>query len=178
MSNRKASSLIFLDTSAFVPLLDCQHPLNSRLIQHLKSRNASVEIDAIVLSEFLVGVGSDVDKDVLIDKYTRQFRVPSFDAAAAKVCAELFKLLKSKGQIPKSATDRQITKVDIMIMASAIVSRATEFVFEDKHFAHYPQHFPTDICGFPMPTFIRASDLPDVFVQQELEGLQQEDSSK
>lgn len=173
MSNRKATCLVFLDTSAFVPLLDSQNDLNARLVQHLKSLNASVEIDAIVLSEYLVGVTDGVDKDALIDTCTRQFRVPSFDAVAAKLCAELFKILKSKGQIPKASSERQITKVDIMIMASAIVSRANEFVFEDKHFVNYPQYLPTDICGFPIPTFVRASTLPDVVVQQELEGFQQ-----
>lgn len=174
MSNHKVKCLIFLDTSAFVPLLDSQNSLNARIVQHLKSQNACIAIDSIVLSEYLAGVADNIDKDALVDKCSRQFQITSFDTVAAKVCAELFKILKSKGQIPRASTERQITKVDIMIMASAIVSHAKEFIFEDKHFANYPQYLPTNICGFQIPTFIRVSKLPDILVQQMLEGFQQE----
>ena len=76
--------------------------------------------------------------------------------------------LKGKGQIPKTPTKRQLTKVDVMIMASAIVSGASEFIFEDGHFANYPALFPEFVCGRPLPSVVRASNLPSVAIQENL----------
>lgn len=53
-------------------------------------------------------------------------------------------------------------------------NRASEFVFEDKHFAQYPTYLLGDICGFSLPKFTRLSDLPDVMVQTEIPGLDTE----
>lgn len=171
MSTRKPSTSVFLDTSAFIPMLLGSHKLHRKLHQHLKSINASIGIDAVVLSEYLVGLNDSVDKDKLIETLTKEFKVSSFDPRVAKVCAELFRILKAKGLIPSTPTERQITKVDIMIMASAIVCRAHEFIFEDKHFTAYPEALPESICGYSLPKFVRISKLPDVLVQTSFEEI-------
>lgn len=54
------------------------------------------------------------------------------------------------------------------IMASAIVSGASEFIFEDGHFANYPALLPDSVCGRPLPSFVRVSKLPSVAVQENL----------
>lgn len=168
MSTRRTSISAFLDTSAFIPLLDEANVLHAKLVQHLSAAKAFVGIDTVVLSEFLVGMADAFEREAVAEKCTRQFRVYSFDTQTAVVCAELFKILKGKGQIPKTPTKRQLTKVDVMIMASAIVSGASEFIFEDGHFANYPALFPEFVCGRPLPSFVRASNLPSVAVQENL----------
>lgn len=168
MASRKFSSLSFLDTSSLIPLLDTNRQYHDRLVQHLTHEKSFVCIDTVVLSEFLVGLGDNPDRENIVEKCTKQFRVHSFDARTAVVCAEIFKVLKSKGQIPRSSTDRQITKVDIMIMASSIVCGADEFIFEDNHFSSYSKLLPDVICGFKIPSFIRLCNLPCIEVQDDL----------
>ena len=116
MSTRRTSISAFLDTSAFIPLLDEANVLHAKLVQHLSAAKAFVGIDTVVLSEFLVGMADAFEREAIAEKCTRQFRVYSFDTQTAVVCAELFKILKGKGQIPKTPTKRQLTKVDVMIM--------------------------------------------------------------
>jgi len=168
MSVRRTSVSVFLDTSAFIPLLDEGNVLHSKLMQHLSSTKAFVGIDTVVLSEFLAGLADAADRESAVEQCTKQFRVYSFDTQTAVVCAELFNILKAKGQIPKTPTKRQLTKVDVMIMASAIVSGTSEFIFEDGHFANYPVLLPDPICGRPLPSFVRISELPSVVVQENL----------
>lgn len=168
MPTRRTTISVFLDTSAFIPLLDENNLLHTKLVQHLSMAKAFVGIDTIVLSEFLVGMADVSEREAVAEKCTKQFRVCSFDTQTAVVCAELFKILKGKGQISKTPTKRQLTKVDIMIMASAIVSGASEFIFEDGHFANYPTLLPDSVCGRPLPSFVRVSKLPSVSVQENL----------
>lgn len=173
MSARKFVQSAYLDSSAFIPLIDASNSLHNKIVNHLKETQLFPGIDTVVLSEVLAGVDGSVDRDELVEIYTRQFRVPSFDAQAAKVSAEIFRLLKSAGQIPRGkGMERQVTKADIMIVATAIVNSAAEFIYEDKHFKRYPELLPEKICGFPLPKFTRASDLPDVLVQTEMAGLE------
>lgn len=171
MSSRKPIGSIYLDSSAFIPLLEASHALHNKAVAYVKATGALLGIDAVVLSEVLAGCDPGIDRDALAERYTRQFRVPSFDARAARVCSELFRILKAAGQIPPKGQERQITKADLMILATVMTNRASEFVFEDKHFAQYPSHLPGEICGFAMPKFTRLSDLPDVAVQTEIPGL-------
>ena len=168
MPTRRTTISVFLDTSAFIPLLDENNLLHTKQVQHLSTAKAFVGIDTIVLSEFLVGMADVSEREAVAEKCTKQFRVCSFDTQTAVVCAELFKILKGKGQISKTPTKRQLTKVDIMIMASAIVSGANEFIFEDGHFANYPTLLPDSVCGRPLPSFVRVSKLPSVSVQENL----------
>lgn len=174
MSARKPIGSIYLDSSAFIPLLETTHTLHNKAVVYLKTRGALPSIDAVVLSEVLAGCDPSIDRDALAEKYTKQFRVPSFDARAARVCSELFRILKAAGQIPSKKQERQITKADLMILATVMTNRASEFVFEDKHFAQYPTYLSGDICGFALPKFTRLSDLPDVMVQTEIPGLDTE----
>lgn len=168
MSTRRTLISAFLDTSAFIPLLDEDNGLHARLVQHLSVPGAFVGIDTVVLSEFLVGMANAAEREAVAEKCARQFRVYSFDAQTAVVCAELFRILKGKGQVPKTPTRRQLTKVDVMIMASAIVSGASEFVFEDGHFANYPELLPESVCGRPLPLFVRVSEIPSMAIQENL----------
>ena len=168
MSTRRNSTSVFLDTSAFIPLLDEDNVLHAKLVQHLSVKKAFVGIDTVVLSEFLVGLVDASERETVAEKCAKQFRVYSFDMQTAVVCAELFRILKAKGQIPKTPSKRQVTKVDVMIMASAIVSGASEFVFEDGHFANYPTLLPDSVCGRLIPSFVRISKLPAVVIQEEL----------
>lgn len=168
MSSRKISNTALLDTSAFIPLLDPDNPFNERLANHLKQTNALLCIDTIVLSEFLVKDDNGSDLDALADKFTKQFRVFSFDARTAVVCSRIFSILKSRGQVPRAGTARQITKVDIMVVSSAIVNRVDEFIFADNHFKSILQHIPDPLCGFKLPSFISLDDLPPVLVQDDL----------
>lgn len=168
MTGRKTSTSVFLDSSAFIPMLNRGTPLSDRLVQHLEDINASVCIDTVVLSEYLVVFADSSLAEETTQKLTRQFRIHSFDARSALVCAELFKLLKAKGQIPKTPTDKQLTKVDVMILASAIVAGVDEFIFEDRYFANCSTLLPNPICGFKLPAFVRLRNLPPVAVQTEL----------
>ena len=168
MSMRRNSASAFLDTSAFIPLLDEHNALHAKLHQHLSAANALVGIDTIVLSEFLAGLDDATSLEAVAEKCAKQFRVHSFDMQSAIVCAKLFRILKANGQIPKTPTRRQLTKVDIMVMASAIVSGADEFVFEVGHFSNYPALLPASICGHSLPSFVRISELPAVTVQEDL----------
>lgn len=171
MSMRKTSISVFLDTSAFIPLLDKTNMFHAKLMQHMSAVKALVGIDTIVLSEFLAGLADVSKREVVAEKCAKQFRIYSFDTQAAVVCAELFEILKAKGQIPKTPTKRQLTKVDVMIMASAIVSGASEFIFEDGHFANYPSLLPASILGRSLPSFVRVSELSDMTTQENLPGL-------
>lgn len=158
----------FLDSSAFFPLLERDNPLHARLMQHILGKKAVVCIDTIVLSEYLVGIADSSRAEEIAENFAKQFRIHSFDARTAVVCAELFKILKAKGQIPKKPTDRQLKKVDVMIMASAIVSGVDEFIFGDRYFANVTDLLPNPICGFKLPTFLRLNTLPRAAVQTEL----------
>ena len=169
MATRKTQTTVFLESSVLIPLLESGNPVHSRVLSHLTSQNALVAIDTIVLSEYLAGLNDSIDKNEVVERFARQFRVHTFDASTAIVCAELFRILKSKGMIPKQKSDRQVTKADIMIMASAIVSGVDEFLFEDGHFSSYLRAFPSDICGHKIPSFIRAQDLPPEIVQEKLD---------
>ncbi len=168
MSTRKTSTSVFFDTSAFIPLLDEDNVLHAKILQHLSEGKAFISIDTVVLSEFLAGLADASERETVAEKCSKQFRVHSFDMQTALVCAELFRILKAKGQIPKTPTKRQLTKIDVMIMASAIVSGASEFVFEDGHFANYPALLPDSVCGRSIPSFVRVSRLPAVAVQENL----------
>lgn len=168
MATRKTQMSVFVESSALIPMLDSENALQKRIVAHLSAQNALISIDTVVLSEYLAGLGESVDKSEVVERLSRQFRVHTFDAHSATVCAEVFKTLKDKGQIPRNRSERQITKADIMIMASAIVSGAAEFLFNDGHFAAYPAFLPSDICGHKLPTFVRAEDLPPEVVQGDL----------
>lgn len=177
MPVHRTSISVFLDTSAFIPLLDEANVLHAKLVQHMSSMKAFVGIDTIVLSEFLTGLADESGREVVAEKCAKQFRVYAFDAQTSIVCAELFRILKAKGQIPKASTKRQLTKVDVMIMASAIVSGASEFIFEDGHFANYPALLPDSICGRSLPSFVRVSKLPDVAIQENLPAFDRSSAS-
>lgn len=167
MATRKTKTSVFLESSVLIPLLESTHPLQSRILSHLTNQNAAVAIDTVVLSEYLAGLNESINKNEVVERFAKQFRVHTFDASTAIVCAELFSILKSKGMIPKQKSDRQVTKADIMIMASAIASGVDEFLFEDGHFSSYPHVLPADICGHKIPSFIRAQDLPPEIVQEK-----------
>lgn len=169
MAARKTQTAVFLESSVLIPLLESGNSLQPRILSHLTSQNAAVAIDTVVLSEYLAGLDQTIDKNDVVERLAKQFRIHTFDASTAIVCAELFRLLKSKGMIPKQKSDRQVTKADIMIMASAIVSGVDEFMFEDGHFSSYPDILPTDICGHKIPSFVRAQDIPPGIVQDKLE---------
>ena len=111
MPTRRTTISVFLDTSAFIPLLDENNLLHTKLVQHLSTAKAFVGIDTIVLSEFLVGMADVSEREAVAEKCTKQFRVCSFDTQTAVVCAELFKILKGKGQISKTPTKRQLTRL-------------------------------------------------------------------
>ena len=167
-SVRKTNVSAFLDTSAFIPLLDKTNALHVRLVRHVSATRILVGIDTVVLSEFLAGLADTTVRETAAETCAKQFRVHSFNAQTAIVCAELFGILKAKGQIPKTPTKRQLTKVDVMVMASAIVSGATEFIFEDGHFESYSKLLPGSVCGRALPSFVRVSELPCVPTQAGL----------
>lgn len=162
------SPVALLDTSAFIHLLGSDKPLHRKIIGHLTQDGLMPCIDAVVLSEYLAGLADTVDVKGLIERFTKQFGTYSFDARTAEVSAAIFRILKKSGQIPSAGSERQITKVDIMIIASAMVNSVKELLFEDRHYLHYEQFLPTTICGYAKPKFVRASLLPDVITQSEL----------
>lgn len=162
------SPIALLDTSAFIHLLGSDKPLHLKIVNHLTQSGLAPCIDAVVLSEYLAGLSERTDAKSLIEMFTKQFGVYSFDARTAEVSAAIFRILKQAGQIPVERSERQITKVDIMIIASAMVNSVKELLFEDRHYLHYGQFLPSTICGYAKPDFVRASLLPDVVTQTEL----------
>lgn len=172
MSARKSAKTVYLDTSAFIPLVEASHKLHKRVEAYLLSLEAYQAIDVVVLSEYLAGCDQNADRDFLVAKYTRQFRVPSFDARSAKVCSELFRILKSAGRIPRKGEERQITKADLMILADAIVNGADEFIFNDKYFLLYLDVLPKAVCNYPLPKFTKLSEVSDILVQPQMPGFE------
>ena len=172
MATVKPSTTIFLDSSALIPLLESTHVHHQRLVQYLKSQNASrtTYIDAVVLSEYLVGADAKANRDEIVKELTRQFNVVSFDSVSAKVCSELFRVLDAKGQVPKAKSKRQIAKADLMIFSSAIVSRAAVIISGDGDFSAYHAQLPDSICGYKIPALQKISELPEVVLQADLTG--------
>ena len=168
MSSSKPQKVVFVETSALIPMLGQESTIQARILQYIKTGKATVCIDTIVLSEFLAGTDKSEDKNEITERLSKQFRINTFDTHTAMVCSEIFRILKSKGQIPKPKSKRQITKADIMIMASAIVSGANEFMFCDGDFKAYQKFLPQDIYKHKTPTFIRAQDLPPQIIQDDL----------
>ena len=177
MSARKAIGSIHFDSSAFIPLVTSSYPSHGKILAYVRNVNADLSIDTVVLSEVLAGSNLSGDRELLARKYSKQFRVFPFDTRASVVCAELFRTLKDAGQIPRPKTERQITKADLMILATAMTNGVTEFLFEDKHFSQYPNFFGKTICGYPLPVFKRLSELPDILEQQEIPGLEVQEAS-
>ena len=124
-------------------------------------------IDAVVLSEFLV-VPTQEGAEAFLKSCRKQFLIHPFDVLASRICAELFKLLLDKSQVPRPQTDRQTTKVDAMILSSAIAAGADEFLFGDGCFSIWQPILPGQFCGCPLPKFVRIFDLPQVQVQSVL----------
>ena len=67
MPTRRTTISVFLDTSAFIPLLDENNLLHTKLVQHLSTAKAFVGIDTIVLSEFLVGMADVSEREAVAD---------------------------------------------------------------------------------------------------------------
>lgn len=169
MASGKPQKSVFIETSALIPMLEQDSVIQRRVLQYLKTGKALVCMDTVVVSEYLAGVDESIDKNAVVERMSKQFRIHTFDAHTAIVCAEMFRILKSKGLIPKTKSKRQITKADIMIMASATVSGAAELLFNDGHFAAYRKVLPDEICGHKIPTFVLAKELPPEIVQDEFE---------
>lgn len=168
MAMHKTQTTVFIETSALIPMLDRENAHQKRIIAHLSSKQALASIDTVVLSEYLAGLSNATDKSNVAEHLSRQFRIYTFDAQTAIVCAEVFRVLMANGQIPKNQSNRQITKADIMIMASAIVSGASELLFNDGHFRSYKKFLPDPICGHKLPEFVCACELPPEIVQDNL----------
>jgi predicted nucleic acid-binding protein len=156
---------IFLDTSALIPLLTESHCNHYKVRRYLKETKCSCCIDSIVLSEFLTGAKSPKEKRVVLDIIARQFRVLSLSVIGAQIGAQIFKCLKEKGVVPKGKTDRQITRVDVLILASAIENRVNTILYEDNHFFSMIQHVKDIIIpNYSIPNPIRIVDIPgDLF---------------
>ena len=168
MASGKPQKSVFIETSALIPMLEQGNVIQARVLQYLKSGKALVCMDAVVVSEYLAGLDASMDKNAVVERMSKQFRIHTFDAHTAIVCSEMFRILKTKGQIPRTPSKRQITKADVMIMASATASGVSELLFNDGHFATYRRFLPDEICGHKLPTFVRAKDLPPEIVQDEL----------
>lgn len=167
MVTKKDTDLAFFDTSAFIPLYDDQNPCKARILQHFAKRKPLFAIDTVVLSEFLV-VPAPEGAEAFLKSCRKQFQIHSFDVLASRICSELFKLLLEKGQVPKPKTERQITKVDAMILSSAIAAGAGEFLFGDGAFSSWMHYLPGQFCGRPLPKFVCISTLPPVPIQPPL----------
>lgn len=161
MATKKDADLAFFDTSAFIPLFDEDNPWRAKILQHFEKRKSSYAIDTLVLSEFLV-VPTQEGAAAFLKSCRKQFQIHSFDVLASRISAELFKLLLDKGQVPKTPTQRQITKVDALILSSAISAGAGEFLFGDGCFSSWTPYLPEQFCGRPLPKFVCIFDLPSV----------------
>ena len=168
MASGKPQKSVFIETSALIPMLEQGSVIQRRILQYLNTGKALVCMDTVVVSEYLAGVDESIDKNAVVERMSKQFRIHTFDSHTAIICAEMFRILKAKGQSPRTRSKRQITKADIMIMASATASGAKELLFNDGHFANYRKFLPGEIYGHKLPTFVRAEDLPPEIVQNEL----------
>lgn len=155
---------IFLDTSAFIPLLTENHCYHHKVRRYLGEEKFSCCIDSIVLSEYLTGVTSPENQQRDLNVIAKQFRVLSLSFMGAQIGACIFRHLKNKNAVPRGETEKQITRVDILILASAIENRMDYILYGDKHFTSMVNHInDIDIPNFSVPVPVHIQDIPGDF---------------
>ena len=171
MSTNKIKKRIFLDTTALISLITPTYKSHDKIVAYLKNEDALLCFDTVVLSEVLAGMKTDSERDAMRRRCLSQFEVAVYDSRCATVCADVFAHLKAKGQVPRGGAERQFTKVDVMILASAIISRVDEFLHEDKFFDQVTNLLSDSNYSEKLPSFKRLSMLQLQMVQAEIPGL-------
>lgn len=98
--------------------------------EELDESDADVLVPAVVVAEFLAGVPKP-QHTALLDVLNRRFQLPPFDVRTAAVAAELWRGAAERNphlrdQINEAfpGTQRAKIKVDMMILATALVRKA------------------------------------------------------
>lgn len=142
---------VFLDTSALIPLIEESHPNHKSVRRYLCEGKKTYCMDTVVLSEYLTGISPEKQESTK-NSLVQQFPVYSFSQNGALIGARLFKHLCEKNNVPKTDSGKQILRVDIFILASAIENQADIILFEDKHFStmiENLQDFPKEVLSLP-----------------------------
>lgn len=151
---------VFLDTSALIPLLTENHSNHYKVRRYLGEIKGSYSIDSIVLSEFLTKNESPEVRQMYLEMIAKEFRVFSLSAVGAQIGASIFRHLLEKNAVPKGKTDRQITRVDVLILASAIENRVDTFLYEDNHFSLMIKHIDDLVIPrFSIPEIVQIRDI-------------------
>lgn len=106
-----------------------------RLLGHLDSRRVRAIVPSVVMSEFLAGIPAEYQEKSL-EVMIRRFIIPTFDVAAAALAGRIWadqehiKALRAEDYEGR----RQKLKLDVCILATAIVAGATVIISHDKGF--------------------------------------------
>jgi predicted nucleic acid-binding protein len=153
---------VFLDTSALIPLLTECHSNHNKVRRYLREIKGSYCIDSIVLSEFLTKNESPEIKRRYLEIIAKEFRVFSLSTVGAQIGASIFCHLLEKNAVPKGKMDRQITRVDVLVLASAIENRVDTLLYEDKHFSFMVNNInDLKIPRFFVPELVQIQDIPN-----------------
>jgi predicted nucleic acid-binding protein len=128
-----------------------------RYIKFLKDTSKQIIIPAPVLSEYLIGA-SDTEVHEL-EVLKRGFQIASLDVASAQLAAQLQRGDKIRAIQEEFGLERQCIKADALIIAIAIVSRASRII------THNERHFKT-LAG----NRIIISGVPETPEQTEMPG--------
>lgn len=130
------------------------------LIKELEEQKAIAIIPAPAMAELLSPLNDDEANDFM-DLVKDVFRVPSFDMAAARMCAKLFTERNRDPSIRVYRKEREITretmKFDLQIVSIAIVNGCDCIYSEDP-----------DIAKFA-GTAIKVLTVPPVYVQGQMD---------
>lgn len=100
------------------------------LFEQMEQNKQTPLISSVVVGEYLVGVAPE-KQDAVLKVFRGRFFLPAYDAAAARVAAELTRGAADLRR-PDRANDRRLIKADAMIVAVAAVHHAERFVSQDR----------------------------------------------
>ena len=130
MAAKKGDNVYFLETSALIAWFTNGEPWHQNAIDAVPD-GADLCTDAICLAEALVRY-SDADRENAKREIMRQVEIISLTTSGSKTAAKIFATCQ-KGGLTKNG-QKQFIKVDTLILAAAVNSYATHFVFADEHF--------------------------------------------
>ena len=98
------------------------------LLDLLQERKEKIIVPTVMVSELLLGVEPKFHGDYIAE-LQRRFFCPPYDLRAAALAAELW--LYHRGLPKEEQVQRSVLRADVMIIATAKVSGATEFYSHD-----------------------------------------------
>ena len=109
-------------------------------LERLASENQRIMIPTVVLAEYLVKVPVE-DHAAEVNRIQAIYRVFPFDVKAASISADIGGSLTYQSTVNQFAETqhvtreeaRQLVKVDVMIVATAIANNAERIISEDPH---------------------------------------------